>query len=40
MEQLKYVIEDSTIARLLGMESFTSDEAAILESGGDRKSVV
>lgn len=31
MEQLKYVIEDSTIARLLGMESFTSDEAAILE---------
>lgn len=26
MEQLKYVIEDSTIARLLGVENFTSDD--------------
>ena len=31
MEELKYVIEDSTIAELLGVQNFSSDEAAILE---------
>ena len=31
MENLKYVIEDSTIAELLGVQNFTSDESAILE---------
>lgn len=31
MEQLKYEIEDSTIAELLGVQNFTTDEAAILE---------
>lgn len=31
MEQLKYVIEDSTIAELLGVQNFTNDESAILE---------
>lgn len=31
MEYLKYVIEDSTIAKLLGVQNFTSDESAILE---------
>ena len=31
MEYLKYVIEDSTIAKLLGIQNFTSDEAAVLE---------
>ena len=31
MEQLKYVIEDSTIAELLGVQNFSTDEAAILE---------
>lgn len=31
MEQLQYVIEDSTIAELLGVQNFTSDESAILE---------
>lgn len=31
MEQLKYIIEDSTIARLLGEENFTNAESAILE---------
>lgn len=31
MEQLQYVIEDSTIAELLGVQNFTNDESAILE---------
>lgn len=31
MEELKYIIEDSTIAELLGVQNFSSDEAAILE---------
>lgn len=31
MEELKYVIEDSTIAALLGVQNFSTDEAAILE---------
>ena len=31
MEYLKYSIEDSTIAELLGVQNFTNDEAAILE---------
>lgn len=31
LEQLKYIIEDSTIAQLLGVQNFTNDEAAILE---------
>ena len=30
-EELKYVIEDSTIAELLGVQNFSTDEAAILE---------
>ncbi|GFZ32438.1 hypothetical protein CSC2_29640 [Clostridium zeae] len=31
MEQLKYIIEDSTIAELLGVQNFTNDESAVLE---------
>ena len=31
MEELKYVIEDSTIAELLGVQNFTNAESAILE---------
>lgn len=31
MEQLKYIIEDSTIAELLGVHNFTNDESAVLE---------
>lgn len=31
MEQLKYIIEDSTIAKLLGVQNFTNKESAILE---------
>ena len=31
MEKLNYIIEDSTIAELLGVQNFSSDEAAILE---------
>lgn len=31
MEKLNYIIEDSTIAELLGVQNFTTDEAAILE---------
>ena len=31
MEELKYVIEASTIAELLGVQNFSTDEAAILE---------
>ena len=31
MEQLQYVIEDRTIAELLGVQNFSSDESAILE---------
>ena len=31
MEQLQYVIEDSTIAYLLGINNFTNDESAVLE---------
>lgn len=30
-EQLKYVVEDSTIAELLGVQNFSTDESAILE---------
>ena len=31
MEYLNYTIEDKTIAELLGVQNFTSDESAILE---------
>ena len=31
MEKLKYIIEDSTIAELLGVQNFTNAESAILE---------
>lgn len=31
MEQLRYVIEDSTIAEILGVQNFTNDESAVLE---------
>lgn len=31
MEVLKYVIEDKTIAQLLGVQNFTNDESAVLE---------
>lgn len=31
MEKLKYVIEDSTIAELLGVQNFTNAESAVLE---------
>lgn len=31
MEQLKYIIEDRTIAELLGVQNFTNKESAILE---------
>lgn len=31
MEQLKYIIEDSTIAELLGNQNFTNEESAVLE---------
>lgn len=31
MEKLKYIIEDSTIAEILGVQNFTNDESAILE---------
>ena len=31
MEELKYIVEDSTIAELLGVQNFSTDEAAILE---------
>lgn len=31
MEKLKYIVEDRTIAQLLGVQNFTSDESAILE---------
>lgn len=31
MEKLQYVIEDKTIARLLGEENFTTEESAVLE---------
>ncbi|MEI3116803.1 MAG: ATP-binding protein [Merdibacter sp.] len=31
MEQLQYIIEDKTIAYLLGANNFTNDESAILE---------
>ena len=31
MEKLKYIIEDSTIAQILGVQNFSTDEAAILE---------
>jgi Histidine kinase-, DNA gyrase B-, and HSP90-like ATPase. len=31
MEKLNYIIEDSTIAELLGIQNFSTDEAAILE---------
>ena len=31
MERLKYIVEDSTIAELLGIQNFTNKESAILE---------
>lgn len=31
MEQLHYMVEDSTIAELLGVQNFTNDESAVLE---------
>lgn len=31
MEKLQYVIEDRTIAELLGVQNFSTDESAILE---------
>lgn len=31
MEELKYIIEDSTIAEVLGVQNFTNEESAILE---------
>ena len=31
MEQLKYIIEDRTIAALLGEQNFTNKESAVLE---------
>lgn len=31
MERLKYIVEDSTIAELLGVQNFTNEESAILE---------
>ncbi len=31
MEELKYIIEDSTIVELLGIQNFTNDESAVLE---------
>lgn len=31
MEELKYVVEDSTIAELLGVQNFTNKESAVLE---------
>lgn len=31
MEELKYIIEDSTIVELLGVQNFTNDESAVLE---------
>lgn len=31
MEELKYIIEDSTLAELLGVQNFTNQESAILE---------
>lgn len=31
MEQLEYIIEDSTIAEVLGVQNFTNEESAVLE---------
>ena len=31
MRKLQYVIEDNTIAELLGVQNFSTDESAILE---------
>ena len=31
MEYLQYIIEDGTIAELLGIQNFSTDESAILE---------
>ena len=31
MEVFKYIVEDSTIAELLGVQNFSTDEAAVLE---------
>ena len=31
MEKLQYIIEDETIAELLGVQNFSTDESAILE---------
>ena len=31
MEQLEYIIEDSTIAEVLGVQNFSNEESAVLE---------
>ena len=31
MEQLRYVVEDSTIAEILGVQNFSTKESAVLE---------
>lgn len=31
MERLQYIVEDSTLAELLGVQNFTNDESAVLE---------
>ena len=31
MEELKYVVEDSTIIELLGLQNFSTSESAVLE---------
>ena len=31
METLKYIVEDKTIAKLLGTQNFSTDESAVLE---------
>ena len=31
MEKLEYIIEDSTIAEVLGVQNFTNEESAVLE---------
>ena len=31
MEKLQYIIEDKTIAELLGVQNFSTDESAVLE---------
>ena len=40
MEQLQYIIEDKTIAYLLGTNNFTNDESAVLELVKSKRSIV